>query len=159
MGPELDVSKELADYSLVRLNRKVWFRKPFKVRTEGELTVGERLVGIEHPLGTPNKITTNGVVVDVSYPNSFTTNLDSLKGNSGGVVINEKTGLVEGILVQGGVKHFDYDEERDCYKIKYYDEDDPLASLSNGDNSEEKDVYTGVQKITSIKALMDILKK
>jgi hypothetical protein len=45
--------------------------------------------------------------------NYFTANLDSYAGNSGSPVFNQKTGRVEGILIQGA-DDFVYNEENQC---------------------------------------------
>ena len=42
----------------------------------------------------------------------FTSDLDSFSGSSGSPVINEKTGLVEGVHVRGQA---DFEEKNGCY--------------------------------------------
>ena len=65
-----------ADYALIQLNRRAWFRKPFKVRTEGEIALGTKLVVIGHPLGLPSKVTNNGevwiIVICTPFPAIWT---------------------------------------------------------------------------------------
>ena len=68
-----------------------------------------------HPSGLPMKIA-GGSKVHALEKHYFVANLDTFTGNSGSPVLNEKTGLVEGILVRGGKDYiFDFDEG--CYYV------------------------------------------
>jgi len=49
--------------------------------------------------------------------------LDTFKGNSGGPVINAKTGLVEGIVVRGE-KDKEKDNENKCFRLKRCKDDE-----------------------------------
>ncbi len=89
------------DYSLIRLDRKVTGRRPLKIRTEGKIKNGEKVVVIGHPSGLPQKVAGGARVVDNSAQNYFQTNLDTFGGNSGSAVFNGMNGTVEGILVRG----------------------------------------------------------
>lgn len=73
---------------------------------------GDKVFAIGHPLGLPQKISTNAMVV---YENiySFDTNLDTFGGNSGSPVIEESSQEVVGMLV-GGSFDFRYDYDKKC---------------------------------------------
>lgn len=103
----------LKDYAVIRLDRKT-DRKPLKFRRRGKPNWGTPLVVIGHPIGLPQKIA-NGAEVKVGHIAGALTplrsiirkrhflmaNVDAFVGNSGSPVFNEKTGEVEGILVEG----------------------------------------------------------
>lgn len=95
---------EMRDYALIKLNKSP-MRKALAYRESGKINKGEKLVLIGHPSGLPQKIATNGEVVENESEFFFKTNLDSFGGNSGSAVFNEKTGLVEGILVRGATDY------------------------------------------------------
>src|SRR5690606_28703319 len=61
---------------------------------------GDKLVVIGHPAGIPTKVAGDAYVREVKDTH-FVANLDTFGGNSGSAVFNEKTGLIEGILVRG----------------------------------------------------------
>ncbi len=90
-----------ADYALIRLDRPALDKKVLAVRRSGELSVGEELVVIGHPVGLPTKVTTGGRVRSVSNPDYVVASVDTYGGNSGSAVFNAQTGLIEGILVRG----------------------------------------------------------
>lgn len=110
------------DYTLLRLNRKVTGRTPLEVRKTGKVAVGEKLVLIGNPSGIATKIALGGKVRENNRLDYFRGTLDAYHINSGSAVINEKTGLVEGILV-GGEEDFIYDSVRKCNKSKRCAED------------------------------------
>ena len=89
------------DYGLVQLDRKVVGRSPLKVRTEGSVRDQESLVIIGNPSGLPLKVAAGAKVRKNNHPFYFSANLDSFQGNSGSAVFNQRTGVVEGILVRG----------------------------------------------------------
>ena len=122
------------DYAIIELDREVINRTPLKTRTmsqqkyteksidpsTGETILTEKTSKLDNktplflvgcPFGTPLKVTTNGVVIDTGLSNSFRSNIDNFFGNSGGPLINAKTGIIEGLisfsegqgLVDGGV--------------------------------------------------------
>lgn len=131
------------DYALIRLDRPVIGREPLKFRTTGKIELGTKLVIIGHPSGLPTKITTNGEVVVNDHNNLFYANIDAFTGNSGSPVFNAETGLIEGIHVQGG-DPFEYDETRDCYYIKSYD-----------NNVTDFKTLSGITRITAVPELMN----
>lgn len=111
----LDMNAErLTDYGIIMLDRDVVGRKPFKFRTEGKVPDDADLVVIGSPSGLPTKVTVGGKVRtnDEKQP-FFTANTDTYHGNSGSVVLDEKTGLVEGILTRGD-DDFLYNFRRFC---------------------------------------------
>lgn len=89
------------DYAVIKLDRKVTGRKFFRPRTSGSIAKGEDIVVIGHPSGLPTKIADGATVRDSSNANFFVTDLDTFGGNSGSVVVNQSSGMAEGILVRG----------------------------------------------------------
>lgn len=89
------------DYALIKLDRVVSGRNPLVYRTKGRIKNGERIIVIGHPSGLPQKVAGNAKVFSNSASGFFETNLDTFGGNSGSAVFNEKTGIIEGILVRG----------------------------------------------------------
>ena len=113
------------DFAVVRLDRKVVGVKPLKIRNSGKLENGDQLAIIGHPSGLPSKISAGAKVLDGSQENTIKTNLDSFGGNSGSVVINIKTGKVEGILVSGAADYvYSDDPQNDCQKVNKRKEDE-----------------------------------
>lgn len=89
------------DYAIIKLDRKVVGRSPLKFRASGKVSDSTSLVVIGHPTGIPTKISAGGKITRNLLPTTFSTNLDTFHGNSGSAVFDAKTGLVEGILIQG----------------------------------------------------------
>lgn len=89
------------DYALVELDRRVVGRKPLKIRAEGSIEDDATLYTIGHPSALPQKIAGNGKLINNDNKFHFETSLDTFQGNSGSPVINEKTNVVEGILIGG----------------------------------------------------------
>ncbi len=90
------------DHALIKLDRTVTNRVPLRLRKEGEVQKGDRLIVIGHPGGIPTKLA-DGAAVRNSNPGKdyFTANLDTYGGNSGSAVFNLDNALIEGILVRG----------------------------------------------------------
>ncbi len=110
------------DFALVRLDRIVKGRSPLKYRTSGKIQNKAKILVIGHPSGLPQKVTPGARVFDNSPSSYFVTNLDTFGGNSGSAVFDAKTLSVEGILVRGA-KDYVVDEENQCYRVNYEDED------------------------------------
>jgi V8-like Glu-specific endopeptidase len=91
----------LADYAVIKLDRPVTGRDPLKFRTSGKISDSASLVVIGHPTGLPTKVSPGGKVTRNIEATRFSTTLDTFHGNSGSAVFDAKTGLVEGILIQG----------------------------------------------------------
>lgn len=101
----------VADYSVIRLDRKVVDREILKVNPN-PIDPGAKLLVIGHPDGMPMKVADQAYVRKVKkHSKFFVTNTDSYGGNSGSPVFNEMTGMVEGILVRGPA---DYIEKNGC---------------------------------------------
>jgi len=132
------------DFAVIQLDRRVTGREPLKVRKSGAIRKGERLVVIGHPTGLPTKVADGARVRDASNDVFFVANLDTFGGNSGSAVFNERTGLVEGILVRG---------ENDYESHDYRSCQVPKQCSNSGCRGED------VSKITNIKELMDLLKR
>lgn len=130
------------DYALIRIDRAVANHQPLKVRTEGEVSVGDKLILIGHPSGLPTKIADGAVVRNISNPFYFSTNTDSFGGNSGSAVFNADTGLVEGILVRGETD-YTYNRTKKCYMVYQC-----AMDKCRGED---------VTRVTNVKALMDLV--
>jgi V8-like Glu-specific endopeptidase len=88
------------DYAIIELDRAVIGHDVLPVRRSGIITAAEPILVIGHPAGIPTKLSAGANVREVK-DEFFVANLDTYGGNSGSAVFNEKTGLVEGILVRG----------------------------------------------------------
>lgn len=108
------------DYALIKLDRAVKGREPLPVRTEGYVNKDEPLAVIGHPSGLPMKIADNARVTSRRI-NFFYSNLDTFSGNSGSPVINTRTGLVEGLLIQGASDYMA--SKRGCRVSRLYSDD------------------------------------
>lgn len=126
------------DFAVIELDREVEGATPLEFRTEGKIKVSDKVLVIGHPSGLPMKIANNARVAK-TYGNTFKTELDTYGGNSGSPVFNEKTGLVEGILIQGAE---DYIAQNGCF-------------VSNHENGKKERVF----KITKVKTIQDMKKK
>ena len=126
-----NTNTSLEDYAVIELDRVVTDRVPLKIRKMGRIQMGTPVLVIGHPMGLPMKITDGGNVSHmnddereskiksiIKRRNYFTANLDSFGGNSGSPVFNQKTGRVEGILVQGG-DDFAFNEETLCIQSRH----------------------------------------
>ena len=109
------------DFAVIKLDRAVTNHRSLGIRQTGSVQVGDPLVVVGHPAGLRTKITLGGKVrtstTETSY---FVANVDTYGGNSGSVVFNANTGLVEGILVRG---EQDFTPKNGCYISKVCAED------------------------------------
>ena len=80
--------------------RVAWITPPLGVNRSGRIESGAPLIVMGHPYGLPLKIG-NGVVLDSSPRDHFTSNTDTYAGNSGSPVFNAATGLIEGVFIWG----------------------------------------------------------
>ncbi|OUR97944.1 hypothetical protein A9Q84_07040 [Halobacteriovorax marinus] len=126
------------DYAVIRLDRPVTDRAPLKFRTSGKIRSKADVLVIGHPLGLPLKIADNATVRG-TFGKTFNANLDTYGGNSGSPVFNARTGLVEGVLVQGAE---DLDYQGSC-------------TASRSENGKKEVIY----KITRLKALQKLHKQ
>jgi V8-like Glu-specific endopeptidase len=127
VGQELESTfAKIKDYTLIRLDKKVLDRTPLEYRTKGKAKIGDPLIVIGHPSGLPLKISNGAKVSRMNWRELsiffstlfrkryyFLANLDTYAGNSGSPVFNQETGLVEGLLIEGG-DDFIMDKERGC---------------------------------------------
>lgn len=105
------------DYAVIKLKKKVEGREPLEYRKSGKIADDAELMVIGNPYGLTTKVATGATVIDNSDEYFFSSDLDTLQGNSGSAIFDSKTGLVEGILVRGE-EDFDYDYENECFKSK-----------------------------------------
>lgn len=110
------------DYALIKLDRNVPQREYLKYRTQGSIQVGEDILVIGHPSGLPTKVAADAQVTAINGDYSFVSNLDTFGGNSGSAVFNERTNIVEGILVRGAVDYVK-DKENKCIRVNQVDHD------------------------------------
>lgn len=89
------------DFAVVRLDRAVVDRTPLNVRRGGSLRRGDQVMLVGHPMGLPSKIADGGFVQRVGE--TIEASVDAFAANSGSVILNSISGLVEGILVAGEV--------------------------------------------------------
>lgn len=91
------------DHALLRLDRAVTLPgvQPLPVRQSGRIADASRLGVIGHPFGLPLKVAFGAQtrVYNNFWPLEFTCNIDASAGNSGSPVINQDTGVVEGIYI------------------------------------------------------------
>ena len=90
------------DHCVLRIDRAAVGRTPVQIRRTGAPSLSDPLVMVGHPVALPKKIEAGAVVKDVNGSVNFLmANTDSYGGNSGSLVANRLTGVVEGILVRG----------------------------------------------------------
>ncbi len=131
------------DYCIIRLNRKVTGRKPYKFRTGGAVKFDQMIAMIGSPEGLPLKVADSAHVTNnEDYTTSFLTDLDAFHGNSGGPVFN-MNGFIEGILVRGPGWDYHVDEECDCVKQDvFYDLYNLLGMQAEQGNGVHRITYT-----------------
>ncbi|MEA3307443.1 MAG: serine protease [Elusimicrobiota bacterium] len=103
------VNKDLgADYALIKLDRQVKGRAPLAINRGKSAAKGTKLFVIGHPMGLPVKLAKDASVRKSDEKKEFfVANLDTYGGNSGSPVFNDKTNLIEGILVRGDTDFVD----------------------------------------------------
>ena len=107
------------DHAIIKLDRPVIDREPLKYRKIGKVEDDANLAVIGNPSGLPTKVTLDGHIRKNDNPYWFSTNLDAFGGNSGSAVLDEDSGLVEGILVRGD-EDFYYDRISRCFRAAKY---------------------------------------
>lgn len=118
-----------ADYAVIRLDRAVVGHAPLAISRTGSIDVGTPLAVIGHPDGLPAKIAGGAFVRNNSDTYKFVANLDTYHGNSGSPVFNTRTGLIEGILVEGE-QDYDFDTAHQCYVNKHCPDDSCMGEKS-----------------------------
>lgn len=99
------------DFTVVKLSRKVTGRAPLKFRTSGKISSSASIMVMGHPSGLPMKISDGAKLTYNLIKETFSTNLDTFHGNSGSPVFDARTGVVEGILVQGKTDYIPSDKK------------------------------------------------
>jgi len=111
-----------ADYAVLELDRVPADHEPLAINRSGAVKTGTSVFVIGHPGRLPAKVTGDATVTlkeeATEERGFFSTNLDTFGGNSGSPVFNEKTLMIEGILVSG--------------------KDDYITNPLTGDNSEAR---------------------
>ena len=115
-----DLRFEVPDFSILRLDRKVINHIPLVLRKSGEINKNQIVAAIGYPKGLPLKIAGDATIRNIKSI-TFDANLDTYENNSGSVVVDQLTGIVEGILVNGD-KDFVVDEERNCIRSNVCEE-------------------------------------
>ncbi|MGD9643710.1 MAG: serine protease [Elusimicrobiales bacterium] len=113
----------VADYALLELDRRPAGHEPLAINRGGAIKNNTSVFVIGHPSGLPAKVAGDAVVrqADIEGTRFFSTNLDTFGGNSGSPVFNEKTLLIEGILVSGR-KDYDPKPEIQRRSALWYDQ-------------------------------------
>lgn len=140
------------DYAIVMLDRPVVGRTPLKFRTAGQIANNAQLLVIGHPTGLPTKVSEGGRVTRNMDTTRFSTTLDTFAGNSGSAVFDARTGIVEGILIQGRT---DYrlskpNNSESCQVVNKCDEFGNNCEFVGTDNMAEVKWGEVVFRITSI---------
>lgn len=92
------------DYALVRLDRPVTGRTPFRLQSESP-AVGARVALLGFPSGILGKVDLAGKVVRVEG-NRIRTSVDSFPGHSGGVMVDMGTGRAFGVHIEGSTPSY-----------------------------------------------------
>jgi len=124
-----EASGDLADrldFAVIKLDRPVTGRMPLALRTSGTLSNGAPVGAVGGYLGLPLKVAGGATVKGTSGSARFEASLDTGPGVSGGPVFNLDTGLVEGILVSGGVlsHQLEIEDGQECARTYPCDEVD-----------------------------------
>ncbi|MDO9180998.1 MAG: serine protease [Bacteriovorax sp.] len=106
------------DYAIIKLDRKSQ-RPSLKIRKSGIISTLDKVYLIGHPLGLPLVYSSAAVISENSNAAFFKTRINSFHGNSGSPLINEKTQLVEGILVRGE-EDLVSDRDNQCLRYQKY---------------------------------------
>lgn len=112
---------KLEDYAVLKLDRVVQNRLPYRIRTSGDPSLLTNVYTIGSPTGLPLKISLDSEVIEEGNDYWFKTDIDAFPGNSGGPVF-DPNGYIEGILVRGAVEYangrytgdYKYDSNCDC---------------------------------------------
>jgi hypothetical protein len=110
LTPPRAAHPDAPDLAVVRLDRSVVGHAALAISRAGAPAQGTALAVIGHPAGLPTKVAAGGQVTSVlEGERVFYSDLDTFAGNSGSPVFDLRTGLIEGILVDG---ESDYEEGR-----------------------------------------------
>lgn len=103
------------DYAIIELDRPVKDREPLKLNLTNEINIDAEVALIGHPDGVPLKIAPNGRVLSKDINTLVYASVDSFTGNSGGPLLSQRSGVVEGILVSGAKDY--YESDLGCMKV------------------------------------------
>lgn len=126
-------SNHIKDYAIIELDGEVTNARPLEFRKKGKVLSTTKLYVLGHPDGIPMKYSDDAKVLSFIKFNFsvgpdfglektelfnfrkdvFLTNLDTFSGNSGSPVFNKKTGIVEGILIEGE-NDYEFDMNQGC---------------------------------------------
>lgn len=106
-GPDFCVLETMEDFPASSI---------LKLRGQGKIADSQKVYVAGYPEGLPLKLSLNAYVQENGEVITFKINSDTFKGNSGSPVINDENGLVEGILIAGHPKSYEY--IRRCYEPK-----------------------------------------
>lgn len=133
------------DFAVIKLDRKVTGRQALTIRQTGKVALGTELVVIGHPSGLPSKVADGAQVTGNNELNTFLTNLDTFQGNSGSAVFDSKTGMVEGILIQGQA---DYrPAQGSCQVVNHCDQNGQNCVLPSSPMAPKGEVVTRITQI------------
>lgn len=88
------------DYAIIKLDRPVLDRKPLTLNTSPDIPQGLEVMAITAPYGMALK-TSTGSVREAPTLNYVTTNVDAMRGSSGGPIFRADTMEVIGLVAQG----------------------------------------------------------
>ena len=115
------------------MDREITGHDILPIRRKAKIEDNAKVYAIGTPSGLPVKITIGAKVFDNSHEFYFNTNLDTYGGNSGSPVFDNKTHMVEGILVRGG-EDFEYVLDKGCWKTVY------VGNTDTDENGRREDV-------------------
>ena len=110
------------DFTIFEFDRDVTDRSPMSLTQTAVPHPGSSLTILGYPLGLPLKIATNGHLrSQTETPGLLLAELDSLKGNSGSMVIDSVSKNVAGILVRQDGQDFDlyFDDASSCKRVTH----------------------------------------
>ena len=97
----VDEKNPYNDFALIELDRDVVGREPLVLSNDDNVSVGQSVHMVGHPLASPMKLTANAKVTkNVGEAKQYLTDLDAMDGNSGSPVFNARNEVI-GILVAG----------------------------------------------------------
>ncbi len=111
--------KNLADFALIRLDRKVEDRKPLAL-SDKEVLIEDKLMMVGYPSGYPTKFTFDGKIRSLTQSNYMTIAIDAYTGNSGSSVFDQETHQIVGVLSRG---EKDYVLKNSCLVSNVCDEE------------------------------------
>lgn len=145
------------DFALIRLRRKVpHSRHLFTLGEANELRSNMRLNMLGHPMGTPLKLSPNGVILENDPRKTYLkTNLDAFAGNSGSPVLNPLKEVI-GVLVAGKPNVGLYTTRRGCERYNRCDSGGRnCVEIAEGSLQGHPHTYSKVQKIDDYRQLIE----